>query len=285
MLQLPPSTFAERRRRVLADLPEGGALLLPTHGEVVRSNTTTFPFRPHSDFYYLSGFPEPDAWLLLKKGGEDAGYHLFVLPRDRERETWTGVRYGVEGAKERFGADHAWPLPELDDQLARLLADVDVLTGKSPRGSVSNLLFRDGRDAPRIKFRPGTADLFAAPSNDVVTQCLGREYWAEAFPQELTPIGSVFSDIGCDRKCDFCQTPEYKLGYKAMSPELALRWFRAQRDAGARSAVFASDQFLGRVLWPEGRDEVMEIVSGVRELGLSFMFPNGLEIQIGRAHV
>lgn len=127
MLQLPPSTFTERRRRVLADLPEGGALLLPTHGEVVRSNTTSFPFRPHSDFYYLSGFPEPDAWLLLKKGGEDAGYHLFVLPRDRERETWTGVRYGVAGAKERFGADHAWPLPELDDQLARLLADVDVL--------------------------------------------------------------------------------------------------------------------------------------------------------------
>ncbi len=127
MLQLPQSTFAERRRRVLSDLPEGGALLLPTHGEVVRSNTTMFPFRPHSDFYYLSGFPEPDAWLLLKKGGEDAGYHLFVLPRDRERETWTGVRHGTEGAKVRFGADHAWALPELDEQLARLLADVDVL--------------------------------------------------------------------------------------------------------------------------------------------------------------
>lgn len=127
MLALPQSTFAERRRRVLADLPEGGALLLPTHSEVVRSNTTMFPFRPHSDFYYLSGFPEPDAWLLLKKGGEDPGYHMFVMPRDRERETWTGVRHGVDGAKARFGADFAWPLPELDDQLARLLADVDVL--------------------------------------------------------------------------------------------------------------------------------------------------------------
>jgi Xaa-Pro aminopeptidase len=127
MLAVPQSTFAERRRRVLAELPEGGALLLPTHGEVVRSNTTMFPFRPHSDFYYLSGFREPDAWLLLKKGGEDPGYHLFVLPRDRERETWTGVRQGVDGAKASFGADFAWPLPELDEQLVRLLADVDVL--------------------------------------------------------------------------------------------------------------------------------------------------------------
>lgn len=136
MLQLPQSTYAERRQRVLQQLPPGGAMLLPTHGEVTRSNTTAFPFRPHSDFYYLSGFPEPDAWLLLKRDGEDPGYHLFVLPRDHERETWTGRRYGVEGAKERFGAEFAWPLPELDEQLGRLLADVDVLYwafGRHPR--------------------------------------------------------------------------------------------------------------------------------------------------------
>lgn len=102
-------------------------MLLPTHGEITRSNTTSFPFRPNSDFYYLSGFPEPDAWLLLKRGGVDEGYHLFVLPRDRERETWTGRRFGEEGAKERFGADFAWPLGELDQQLSRLLEDVDTL--------------------------------------------------------------------------------------------------------------------------------------------------------------
>ncbi|MCA9707413.1 MAG: aminopeptidase P N-terminal domain-containing protein [Myxococcales bacterium] len=127
LLRLPPETFAERRRRVLEQLPPGGAMLLPTHREVTRSNTTSFPFRPHSDFWYLSGFPEPNAWLLLKREGEDAGYHLFVQPRDRARETWTGVREGEEGAKARFGADFAWPLGELDEQLARLLADVDVL--------------------------------------------------------------------------------------------------------------------------------------------------------------
>lgn len=136
MLQLPSSTYVERRRRAIEQLPPGGAMLLPTHGEVTRSNTTAFPFRPHSDFYYLSGFPEPDAWLLLKRDGEEPGFHLFVLPRDRERETWTGRRHGVEGAKERFGADFAWPLPELDEQLGRLLADVDVLYfafGRHPR--------------------------------------------------------------------------------------------------------------------------------------------------------
>ncbi len=102
-------------------------MLLPTHGELTRSNTTAFPFRPNSDFYYLSGFPEPDAWLLLKRDGDEPGTHLFVLPRDRLRETWTGRRHGTEGAKEQFLVDFAWPLPELDEQLARLLEDVDVL--------------------------------------------------------------------------------------------------------------------------------------------------------------
>lgn len=126
-LRLPPTEFAARRQRVLAQLPERGAMLLPTHRELVRSNTTNFPFRPNSDFYYLSGFPEPNAWLLLKRDGEDPGYHLFVMPRDRERETWTGRRYGEQGATEVFGADFAWPLTDLDEELSRLLADVDTL--------------------------------------------------------------------------------------------------------------------------------------------------------------
>jgi len=127
MLRLPPSTFAERRTRVLEQLPPGSAMLLPTHGELTRTGNTSFPFRPNSDFYYLSGFPEPDAWLLLKRDGVDSGYHLFVLPRDRKRETWTGRRYGEEGAKAEFGAEFAWPLPDFDEQLVRLLEDVDSL--------------------------------------------------------------------------------------------------------------------------------------------------------------
>lgn len=102
-------------------------MLLPTHGELTRSNTTSFPFRPNSDFYYLCGFPEPDAWLLLKRDGVDPGTHMFVLPRDRERETWTGRRFGERGAREDFGADHAWSVAQLDEQLGRLLEDVDVL--------------------------------------------------------------------------------------------------------------------------------------------------------------
>ncbi|MEM6990871.1 MAG: aminopeptidase P N-terminal domain-containing protein [Myxococcota bacterium] len=127
MLRLPAEVYAERRRQLLEALPEGGAMLLPTANEVVRSNTTHFPFRPNSDFYYVTGYPEPEAWALLKRDGTGAGFSMFVLPRDRERETWTGLRHGVQGAKDQFGADEAFKLDDLDRELGRLLEDVDTL--------------------------------------------------------------------------------------------------------------------------------------------------------------
>jgi len=127
MLQLPAQVYAERRRKILQALPEGGALLLPTADEVVRSNTTHYPFRPNSDFYYVTGYAEPEAWALIKRGGEGEGYTLFVLPKDRERETWTGTRHGTVGARNEFGADAAYKLEDLALELERLLEDVDVL--------------------------------------------------------------------------------------------------------------------------------------------------------------
>jgi len=127
MLRLDSASFAARRARLLQLLPEGAALLLPTNPELLRSGDSHFPFRPHSDFFYVTGLQEPEAWALLKRGGEDEGLSLFVLPKDPEREVWTGIRVGVEGAKEEYGADRAWPLAEFTEQLGRLLADVEEL--------------------------------------------------------------------------------------------------------------------------------------------------------------
>src|ERR1700722_1714547 len=117
------------------------------------------------------------------------------------------------------------------------------------------------------------------PDVDVAIACLGTQYWEGEIPPFLLPIGSAIVDIGCDRKCDFCQTPTYKLGYKSMSPGVALKWFAKQKEAGARSVICPSDQFLGRVLWEEGRREVLRIMEGIRELGLSVLWGNGLELK------
>ena len=127
MLSLPASAYAARRARLLDALPEGGALLLPTNEEHHRNGDVEFPFRPDSDFYYVTGFDEPAAWALLRKGVDGPAYTLFVLPKDREREIWTGIRTGTSGATERFGADAAHSTEHLDKELGPLLEGVQTL--------------------------------------------------------------------------------------------------------------------------------------------------------------
>ena len=127
MNRIEPQSFLARRRRILDALPHGAALLLPTGAEKTRSADTHYRFRPDSDFYYATGFPEPDAWALLRKGGDGPEYVLFVNPKDPERETWTGIRAGVEGAQAAYGADEAFAIGDLQDKLGPLLEPVDTL--------------------------------------------------------------------------------------------------------------------------------------------------------------
>lgn len=166
----------------------------------------------------------------------------------------------------------------LDKSGAANWAVIDHLTGRTPRGSLSGVMLADGPQVA-LRVRPGHPEEWTLPSESVVRQCLGTEYWSYYFPEKLMPIGSVFTDIGCDRKCDFCQTPDYRLGYKAMSPEVALKWLAMQRQAGAGSVIGSSDQFLARLLWDGGRDAILEIMKGLRDLGLAILWPNGLELR------
>jgi len=166
----------------------------------------------------------------------------------------------------------------LDKSGAANWAVIDCLTRQPLRGTLSGVLFREPQLNSR-RVRPGSPELWPIPTQEVVGQCLGTEYWSAAFPTRLTKIGSVFTDIGCDRKCDFCQTPDYRLGYKAMSPQTAIRWFQSQRSAGAGSVIGSSDQFLARLLWDGGRDEILEIMKGLRDTGLAVLWANGLELR------
>ena len=114
------SVHAERRERLAARIGDGIALL-PAGAEVTRNNDVEYPFRQNSDFHYLTGFHEPDAVMLLDPQAADEQYVLFVRPRDREIEIWTGLRAGTEGARERYGADASYPLKELDGVLRKRL--------------------------------------------------------------------------------------------------------------------------------------------------------------------
>jgi Xaa-Pro aminopeptidase len=111
--------------------------ILPAAREATRSNDTEYRFRQDSDFYYLTGFSEPDAVAVIAPSKE-ARYTLFVRPRDKEKETWTGRRAGVEGAKEKFGADAAYPVEEFREKLTEIL------------DGARNLYYRLGNGNPEL---------------------------------------------------------------------------------------------------------------------------------------
>lgn len=102
------------------------AALLGSPPEILRNGDSSYSYRQSSDLYYLSGFAEPEATLLLRPDAADP-YVLFVRPRDPEREIWDGRRAGTEGAVAQFGADKALPAAELRSSLAKLIANVDDL--------------------------------------------------------------------------------------------------------------------------------------------------------------
>ncbi len=108
----------------MAKLGKGTAIVrsAPT---AVMHNDVEYAFRQDSDFYYLTGFNEPEAVAVLAPHHEEHRFVLFVQPKDAEKEVWTGYRTGVEAAKEKFGADEAYPITELDEKLPQYLEKAD----------------------------------------------------------------------------------------------------------------------------------------------------------------
>ncbi|MBW7901101.1 MAG: aminopeptidase P N-terminal domain-containing protein [Rhodocyclaceae bacterium] len=118
----PNSTcFLARRKRLLKAIGDGVAVV-PTAPERVRNRDSHHPYRFDSYFWYLTGFPEPEAVVVIL-GGDSPQSILFCREKNEEREIWDGYRHGPEGAREAFGFDAAYPIGELDQRLPELIAD------------------------------------------------------------------------------------------------------------------------------------------------------------------
>ncbi|MDB4948374.1 MAG: Xaa-Pro aminopeptidase [Gemmatimonadetes bacterium] len=121
-----PEVFRARRERLLEQVGDG-VVVLCASPELLKSRDTDVRYRADSDVWYLTGFAEPGAVVVLTPHDDEARFTLFVRPRDPERETWTGRRAGVEGAVERFAATAAHPIDELPDRLLKLLEPADAV--------------------------------------------------------------------------------------------------------------------------------------------------------------
>ena len=118
---IDPSMYA-RRRAQLATLMEEGVAVIRTAPERARNRDSSYPFRFDSYFHYLTGFPEPEAVMVLC-AGNTAKSILFCREKDIEREIWDGFRYGPDKAREVFGFDEAFPVAKIDELLPQLLAN------------------------------------------------------------------------------------------------------------------------------------------------------------------
>jgi Xaa-Pro aminopeptidase len=119
------TSFQQRRLSLLARMGSGVAVI-PTAPERIRNRDTTFPYRADSYFHYLTGYPEPEAVLVLVAGDQPQSI-LFCRNKDIEKEIWDGFRHGPEGARKTFGFDAAYSIDELDAKLAELFADQPAL--------------------------------------------------------------------------------------------------------------------------------------------------------------
>src|SRR6266481_1468783 len=149
--------FRGRRKRMMEAIAPGATAIMPSAPISVRSNDVEFVYRQDSDFYYLTGFTEPECAALFAPGHPDGEFVMFVQPRDKERETWTGRRAGVEGAMIDYGADKAYTIEEFDAIVPRYLDKAERL--QYPLGNnekMNDRVLRLVRNAQSMRPRTGS---------------------------------------------------------------------------------------------------------------------------------
>ena len=152
---LDPVLHGARRAR-LAQAMQGGIAVIPTAPERIRNRDTHYPYRFDSHFYYLAGFPEPEAVLVIVAGTQPKSL-LFCREKNEERETWDGFRFGPNGAQERFGFDETYPISELDARIATLLDDQPALYYPVGADAAWDVRAMGWLNAVRARARAGTS--------------------------------------------------------------------------------------------------------------------------------
>jgi Xaa-Pro aminopeptidase len=125
MTKTKSDEFSKRRRRLMQMMGKGAIAILPTAPVSIRNRDVEHPYRPDSDFYYLTGFKEPESVAVLIPKRKQGEYILFCRERDPTAEIWNGRRAGLEGAKALYGADDAFPITDIDEILPGLLENCE----------------------------------------------------------------------------------------------------------------------------------------------------------------
>jgi Xaa-Pro aminopeptidase len=146
--------YASRREKALAAFGEGVAII-PSARTILRNGDSSYAFRQDSDFYYLTGFNEPDAVLVLAPERDGERSVLFLRPRDRDLEVWTGARLGVDAAPQTLSVDEAYPIAELESLLPELLVGATTLHYSFGANDAVDRIVRNALETARERTRRG----------------------------------------------------------------------------------------------------------------------------------
>ena len=151
--------YSDRRARLLAQMEAGSVAVIGTAPEVARNADAEYPYRHDSSFYYLSGFSEPEAVLVLvaPRGAAGAQSILFCREKHLESEIWDGYRYGPDAARESFGFDFAFPIGALDEHMVRQLSNATALYAPLGRSAAADEQQRRWLAGVRRLSRSGTS--------------------------------------------------------------------------------------------------------------------------------
>lgn len=190
----PSPEFHKERRQAFRDLlPQNGVAVIFNNPVKNRSNDTEFSYRPNSDFYYLTGFREPNAALIIFKNpqtidGAKVNEIIYVQPRDAQREQWDGVRLGVEGVKEKLGFENAYvhsefmKSPHIDwNSLGSTLSfDLGTIEGGSHNAPLNGMV-------SKLKEMSLSSEV---PSNTALNQIMSKLRVVKT-PEELVILGKA----------------------------------------------------------------------------------------------
>lgn len=126
-MKISAKEFAQRRSALLQRMDSHSVAIIPAAPHRIRNRDVEYPYHPESDFFYLTGFAEPEVVLVLQKSGRKTRWSIFCQPRNQEMEQWTGERLGVERAVTELGVAEAWPIDEWEQQLPTLLQGAETL--------------------------------------------------------------------------------------------------------------------------------------------------------------
>lgn len=213
----------------------GGIAVVSTAPEIARNRDSEFPYRHDSDFYYLTGFEEPGATLVMKVDGDGKNFqlqsHLFCRPKDPEREIWDGIRLGPEAAPEVLGVDYAHSNQELDRKLGELLADQDAVYIRLAESAEADRRLRHWMKQVRGQVRSGVNP--PSEFHDIEALIHEMRLFKDAYEIEIMRRAAAISARAHIRAMQIC-TPgmrEYQL-----EAELLHEF----RNSGAQSVAYNS---------------------------------------------